>query len=519
MLSREREASEETQSTRPLIAVAELKDVEVTLGPPVSGSPKAVPEVNESPTTTTTTKTTQVNELRTTASRTIVLQTNEAHTIESRTTETQANELESREMESWLTFQQAAEPQATKVTEATKEDRWYDFESHYGLSRNSIRDALQEVLDDMATHKSIHNWDRKLHITPLKHLCSSRKGRRLLSEIDKSVSTQDAGKTERSGSAKVMQGRIVLVKEHIHPLERAVLLILFSLYIRLQNEDYGYIYAFIERHLSLRNVLKSPHRWQLMSSPHINSSVQRYYKRVTLSCHIIYLTLNHGYISNPDAAIVDRTLLFPLHKQADGKTPKYVFKASTSVLLTIAIPEESASRQEETDLLKSPKGLWTVMVVNHALRLTLDQDQEPVENLTPITQYLRGISLSVNTQTMSAEAIYDHLKEQLAESENDSLFDDEQFSKSELYHWTIKTCDELRESITSSQRFLTQAFNKQISQLCLESNDSEKIGVDFWKMQLDEEMYALEELRSQIVALNAQVQESRSAVCVLHGSL
>jgi hypothetical protein len=225
---------------------------------------------------------------------------------------------------------------------------------------------------------------------------------------------------------------------------------------------------------------------------------------------MVYLTLNLCYISNPDAVIVDRTLLFPLLNRADEKTFKGVFKATTSVILTIAIPEESASRQEEIGLLKSPRGLWTVMVVNCPLRLASDLEQEPSVHLTPIAQYLRGISLSVHTQRMNGEAIYDHLKERLGESEDGSLFDDERFTKSDLYHWTVKTCDELRESITSSQRFLTRSFKKQISQLCKYAHDSEKIGVEFWKMRLEGEIYALEELESQIVALNSQVQESVS---------
>lgn len=54
-----------------------------------------------------------------------------------------------------------------------KEDIWFDFEPHYGLSCNSVQDALREVLNDMTTHKCIHNWDPKLDITPLKELITA----------------------------------------------------------------------------------------------------------------------------------------------------------------------------------------------------------------------------------------------------------------------------------------------------------------------------------------------------------
>jgi hypothetical protein len=50
-------------------------------------------------------------------------------------------------------------------------------------------------------------------------------------------------------------------------LERAALLLLYSFVIRLINEDYGYICAFVERHLSLKCALKVPNHWQQMSPP------------------------------------------------------------------------------------------------------------------------------------------------------------------------------------------------------------------------------------------------------------
>ncbi|KAH8728862.1 hypothetical protein GQ44DRAFT_608184 [Phaeosphaeriaceae sp. PMI808] len=446
----------------------------------------------------------------------------------------------------------------------------YEFEPHYGVSRNSVRDALKEVLDDMVSHKSIHDWDRKLDITPFELLkaavqtylrqneslsLNSLLSRTTVEEIvsiagahhrqpaiqqgdnidgyllftkvclqcqnSESASsacadlstTPSSATMRRNESIKVLQGRVVFIEEQIVFMERAVLLILFSLYVRLQNEDYTFIHAFIERHLSLRSTFMLPRNWQLMSTPHGDSSRQKFYKRVTLSCHLVYLTSKSNSNSDADAAIIDRYSLFQLRQQSSQTPILKIFKASTSVLLTIVVPEESALRQEEMNLLSNPRGLWTVLVINCPLRLASKTVHEPSMHLTPVAQYVRGIACSVNTLRMNAEEIYDHLKDRLDASENGSLFDDENFTKSESYHWTIKTCDTLRETLASSQRYLERALTKQIKKLCEDVQQTERNGVETWKTRLEEEIYLLEELESQVVALNAQVQESVS----LHG--
>lgn len=231
---------------------------------------------------------------------------------------------------------------------------------------------------------------------------------------------------------------------------------------------------------------------------------------MTLSSHIVFLAPISVGTSGFRAADVDQELLFPSRKPVAGIEFTPVLKATTSVLLTIAVPEESISRREEIDLLTCPQGIWTVMVVNCDERLARDMEQEPTEHLTPIAQYLRGITYSLRTQITNAEFLYDQLKERLARTDDGSLFDDERFTKSNLYHWTVKTCDELRESLTASHRYVIRAFNKQITSLCDKAHDSEQVGVQFWKAGLDAEMYALEELASQISVLNSQVQESVS---------
>ena len=45
-----------------------------------------------------------------------------------------------------------------------------DYEFHYELSQRSVKDVVREILDDIATHKNLHNWDDKLVVTPFKKL-------------------------------------------------------------------------------------------------------------------------------------------------------------------------------------------------------------------------------------------------------------------------------------------------------------------------------------------------------------
>lgn len=137
-------------------------------------------------------------------------------------------------------------------------------------------------------------------------------------------------------------------------------------------------------------------------------------------------------------------------------------------------------------------------------------DQEGSRYLTPIAQYIRGITSSLRTQHDNAEAIYNALRDQIRNFDSDSLFDDEHFTMSTLYHWTIKTCDELRESIASTLRFVRRACDRHLMAIFDEAHPQEKNGLDFWRHQLEDELFALEDLQAQIIALTAQVQESVS---------
>src|SRR5215469_1229972 len=60
----------------------------------------------------------------------------------------------------------APEPRMSQETEEAS----FDFELHYGLSSRSVRDVLDEILGDMASHTHIHDWDNKFLTSPVKTL-------------------------------------------------------------------------------------------------------------------------------------------------------------------------------------------------------------------------------------------------------------------------------------------------------------------------------------------------------------
>jgi hypothetical protein len=51
-------------------------------------------------------------------------------------------------------------------------------------------------------------------------------------------------------------------------------------------------------------------------------------------------------------------------------------------------------------------------------------------------------------------------------------------------------------------------MESQIDKLCVEAHAYEKLGVEYWMQQLKEEIFALEDLQAQILAMRSQVQES-----------
>jgi hypothetical protein len=222
----------------------------------------------------------------------------------------------------------------------------------------------------------------------------------------------------------------------------------------------------------------------------------------------MYLAPISDEATEAEKDIIDRTIVFPFHYSKDTgvSSTRHLAKASSSVLLTLCTPEESLSREEEVHLLSTPQALWTVLVINASSDFA--SDRKPFQHLTPIAQYIRGIASSLYTQRTNAQSIYEALRDELEDHDGENIFDDEKFTKSISYHWAVKTCDELSESISSSLRFIERALDTQVNKLCMEAHASERLGVKFWLQQLKEEIFGLTDLQAQIRAMSGRVQES-----------
>lgn len=240
----------------------------------------------------------------------------------------------------------------------------------------------------------------------------------------------------------------------------------------------------------------------------LKTQLQMIYRRVTLSCHLPYLMLTEGVPGSSQDSPFDRTILgiFAPSEKNDTGHRMNLTKSSFSVLLTLTIPEKSSKNEEEMDLLRNPCALWTVLVINGS------SQQGPVSdilhNLTPIAQYLRGITVALSVQHAHGRSIYEALKDHVTARPDDSLFDDEHFTKSKLYHWAIKTCHELHESIVSNLRFILRLRESQTNDLCQEAHVHESLGIKYWTQKLEEQIYALEELAALVEALKEKIRES-----------
>jgi hypothetical protein len=186
----------------------------------------------------------------------------------------------------------------------------------------------------------------------------------------------------------------------------------------------------------------------------------------------------------------------------------YLFKSSASVLLTLAIPEESESHEEEIRLLQYPQALWTVLVINSPPQFASDHEPATAKHFTPVAQFIRGITSSLCMQRINAQSIYATLGDEVKHCSNGILFDDEHFTKSTLYHLAIKTCEELDASIAASLKFMQRTLDCHVIQLCHEAHAHERPGIDYWLQKMKEETFALEDLQAQINTLCSQVQES-----------
>jgi hypothetical protein len=198
-----------------------------------------------------------------------------------------------------------------------------------------------------------------------------------------------------------------------------------------------------------------------------------------------------------------------LHSGKSGEDTNnyYLYRASASTLVTLVIPEESTTREEETQLLKSPQGLWTVLMLNYPCQ---DHGRELECHLTPISQFFRGITTALITQRENAKSICDFMRRELQSCDLEGFVDDEHFTKSTTYHRTIQGCSELKDSLDSTFRFMKKLNDGQMKELRSIVHLQEKPGVEHWTREMDEELFSLRELRAQIEGLNKRAQESVS---------
>lgn len=89
--------------------------------------------------------------------------------------------------------------------------------------------------------------------------------------------------------------------------------------------------------------------------------------------------------------------------------------ASSSVLLSIVVPQEDQFHEEALDLLAMPEALWTVLVINGPINAIDGFQRDPVEFFTPIAQFVRGICGAIHSQRVHVSPILERLKKRLPE--------------------------------------------------------------------------------------------------------
>jgi len=238
--------------------------------------------------------------------------------------------------------------------------------------------------------------------------------------------------------------------------------------------------------------------------------LQKCYKRVTLSCHLPHLLLEAYSSSTNTSKFSDRKFLEffqPKTNNLNNDNRQCLYKAASSVLLTIVTPEDQTSREEEHGLLSNPEGLWNVIVVNGNWHVASTSNLDPVQYQTPLAQFIRGICSAVISQRMNLLPIIHELNEQLRASEDDSLFDDRQFSKSRTYHWIIKTCHDVCTSIQTNLKFLRDLRANRLPELRGKAHAYEIHGLEHWISRLREEISELDKVQMEVNALREQVRE------------
>lgn len=185
--------------------------------------------------------------------------------------------------------------------------------------------------------------------------------------------------------------------------------------LRLQDKDPTYIRRFIQRHLNFRPAFKKPYLLQDLTP---SLTPQTCYERVSLSLHLPHLFLLQGETGSANVDEHDREFLGhfgPRYRHRDG-IEGLLYKACTSVLLTLTVPLPHKTQNEATHLLSNPEALWTVLVINAPLRIVEGYREESSQHLTLLAQFVRGVHCAAFCQRTHLVRILVELKQQLSDS-------------------------------------------------------------------------------------------------------
>lgn len=445
-----------------------------------------------------------------------------------------------------------------------------DFRLHYNTGTENMVDMLKLIQESLSTQTYLHDWDDRLRLDPLPLLIGGSRLAMIFSKMESgshmianfnSVDrvctrnganrrmpvTRDAAHFREllfppdpvtwpsdrdvlhrgpGNTPALAFGRVVFTKEMITNIHRTAMLFMHAFCIRLQDEDHTFIRNFVRRHWEPQSIYVKHTRLQDVSP---SQSMFISYKRTSFSFHLDHILLDKpardmdatGGAMDYDRRYID---LFQPRLAVSDDVALALYKASSSVLLTLAVPEPAASHEEDIDLLANSEALWTVLAINAPTHVVDGFRQEQLEHLTPLAQFIRGICITLVSQRIHLTHILAELKLRFASGRDGvheegalstNLFDDKSFSKSELYHWIIKTCHELSTSVDSNLRFVRDFKNTDLVSLQGRAHPFEKGGIEHWSTVFTDEMTNLERAREEVMVFREQVRELRDA---LHGA-
>ena len=302
--------------------------------------------------------------------------------------------------------------------------------------------------------------------------------------------------------------------------QRPSVLLLHSFSLRLQNEDPAFIRDFVQAHLSFRHELHLPGQFQPITIGNTNEETLRCYRRLSYSCHIPHFALEDTATDlpgNSHAAVREIGAFEPpsatkFTRDQNSPGPRSLCQVTSSCLLTFFLPEESGSRRHDTELLTAPSVFWALLAVNCTRsRSSGSASYYPHDTPGgPVAQFFRAIHGGLQTQRTDGQEILEALQTQLAELDDQSLFDDKDYSKSYLYHWAVQVCDTLCQSISSTIRFMAKS-REDFENIKTGVSSSEQAALEIWSARCARKVQALEELREDFLSCKQDVQERVSS--------